>query len=543
MEKTNNIVCPFCQKEFQLATAITNQIENELKGGFQKQLENQKKEIEDKMSQEYEKLLAQENLKLREFDAELKKKQEEIEALYEKEKDILQKEKLFEERKRELEKQLENQKKEIENKMSQEYEELLAQERQKLREAATQKAKREFDIELKEKQEEIEEAYKKIETLREKEKDVLQKEKLLEESKREFEKQLENQKKEIENKVSQEYEELLAQERQKLREAATQKAKREFDVELKEKQEEIEEAYKKIEALREKEKEVKQKERLLEESKHDLEIKFEERLTNEIRIAYADAHEKLNLEFDLKIKEKEKIIEDLNKQMKEGQRKAEQGSVKLQGEILELELEELLKMYFPDDEILPVASGERGGDIIHRVKLPTGKLAGTILWETKRTKNWYSTWIQKLKDDQRDIKAEIAVIASEVIPSDIKNFGIQNEIWITELRFALGLASVLRENLKSIALMRIANSGKDDKAEMLFNYLTGTQFKQRVESILESYAEMSDDIIKEKKFMEKSWAKKEKQVERFIKNISGMCGDLQGIGANLPEMKLLDIVE
>jgi len=404
VNKTNNIVCPFCKKEFQLTDVITAQIENELKSDFQEQLE---------------KLQAEKN-----------------EAL-------------------------ENQKKEIEKKLLQKYEE--------------------------------------------------------------------------------QYEKQLEEETARLKESVNKKAKKEFDSELKEKQEEIEEAYKRIESYKEKEKQLLQKERKFEDDKHDMEIQYQEKLTSEVKNAYLSAQEKLNLEYDLKLKEKEKIIEDLNKQMKEGQRKAEQGSMKLQGEILELEMEELLKEYFPNDDIQPVAPGKKGADIIQTVRLQSGKIAGSILWETKRTKNWQSTWIQKLKDDQRDCKAEIAVIASEVVPQEIKNFGIENGVWITELKFALGLSTVLRENLKNSAAIRFANEGKDDKAEMIFNYLTGTQFKQRVESILEAYVEMSNDIETEKRVMERSWAKREKQIERFVKNISGMCGDLQGIGANLPDIKLLEM--
>ena len=356
---------------------------------------------------------------------------------------------------------------------------------------------------------------------------------------------LESQKADLEKKLMQKYEEKfekqLEEESQKLRESANKRAKKEFDAELREKEEEMAETVKKLEAYKEKEKQLLQKERALEESKHELEIGFHKKLTEEVKIAHTKAQERANEEYDLRLKEKEKIIDDLNKQMKEGQRKAEQGSMKLQGEILELELEELLLEYFPSDEIKPIAPGKKGGDIVQTVKLPSGKTAGTILWETKRTKNWSTGWIQKLKDDQRSISADLAVIASEVIPSDIKNFGIENGVWITDIKYALGLSTVLRENLINAAMIRIANSGKDDKAEMIFNYLTGTQFKQRVESILEAYIEMRNDIETEKRFMEKSWAKKEKQIERFTRNISGMCGDLQGIGANIPEIKLLEM--
>jgi hypothetical protein len=272
-------------------------------------------------------------------------------------------------------------------------------------------------------------------------------------------------------------------------------------------------------------------------------VEFNEKLNKEVKKVYSEAQSKVEEEYKLKLLEKDKLINYLNRQMKEGQKKAEQGSMQLQGEVLEMEIEDLLIKYFPEDSIDPVSVGKKGGDIIQTVKFPSGKIAGKILWELKRTKNWSTSWIVKLKEDQRQIHAEVSVIASEVLPSDINNFGLLEGVWITEIKYVLGLATALRENLKSTALIKTANEGKSDKAEMVFIYLTGTQFKQRVESILEAYVEMQNDLETEKRLLEKSWSKREKQIERFMRNISGMYGDLQGVGATLPNVKLLEIPE
>ena len=351
-------------------------------------------------------------------------------------------------------------------------------------------------------------------------------------------------KQQLEKKLSDKYEKMYEQqyeaETAKLRESITKKIKTDLELELKEKDEALENTSKKLETYRKKEIEILAKERQLEEEKHSMELAYQTKLNSEVKRAYAQAEEKKNEEFELKIREKEKIIDDLNKQMKEGQRKAEQGSMKLQGEILELEIEDLLVKYFPEDEIQPVAPGKKGADILQIVKTGSGKNAGVILWETKRTKNWQAAWIQKLKEDQRREKAELAVIASEVLPANIHNFGLDNGIWISDIKYALGLACALREHLKSVAAVKAANTGKENKAEMVYDYLTGTQFKQRVESVLEAYIEMKGDIEDEKRLIEKSWAKREKQIERFVKNISGMYGDLQGLGAALQNIKLLE---
>jgi len=42
--------------------------------------------------------------------------------------------------------------------------------------------------------------------------------------------------------------------------------------------------------------------------------------------------------------------------------------------------------------------------------------------------------------------------------------------------------------------------------------------------------------------MEKIWAKREKQIEKVVKNTSRMYGSLQGIvGSTLPELKTLEL--
>lgn len=349
--------------------------------------------------------------------------------------------------------------------------------------------------------------------------------------------------KELEKSITEKIEKQYEIDYKKIKADAVKKAKKELSEELADKDEEIADINNKLQSYKQKEKNLLKKERELEEAKHTMTVEFNEKLNKEVKKVYSEAQSKVEEEYKLKLLEKDKLINDLNRQMKEGQKKAEQGSMQLQGEVLEMEIEDLLIKYFPEDSIDPVSVGKKGGDIIQTVKFPSGKIAGKILWELKRTKNWSTSWIVKLKEDQRQIHAEVSVIASEVLPSDINNFGLLEGVWITEIKYVLGLATALRENLKSTALIKTANEGKSDKAEMVFNYLTGTQFKQRVESILEAYVEMQNDLETEKRLLEKSWSKREKQIERFMRNISGMYGDLQGVGATLPNVKLLEIPE
>lgn len=220
-------------------------------------------------------------------------------------------------------------------------------------------------------------------------------------------------------------------------------------------------------------------------------------------------------EFEEKEKEAAELKEALernNAKLAEAQKaQAEQGSQQLQGEVQELEVEALLREKFPLDVIEPVAKGEHGGDALHRVTGPAGQTCGTIIWETKRTKNWSDGWLTKLRDDQRAAKAEIAVMMSQALPKGVEAFDIVDGVWVTHPRTALPLAMTLRNTLIELASARQAIEGQQTKTEMIYHYLTGPRFKQRVEAIVEAFSSMQEDLAKERKQIIKQWAKREEQ--------------------------------
>lgn len=222
-------------------------------------------------------------------------------------------------------------------------------------------------------------------------------------------------------------------------------------------------------------------------------------------------------------------------------RKAEQGSQQLQGEVQELELEALLRAKFPQDTIEPVPKGEHGGDVLHRVVGPLGKVCGTILWESKRTKNWSDSWLVKLREDQRAAKAEIAVIMSHALPKDVESFDLIDHVWVAHPRVAIPIAVTLRQSLLELAMARKASEGQQTKMEMVYQYLMGPRFRQRVQAIVEAFSSMQEDLDREKKAITKQWAKRGEQIERVMQATVGMYGDLQGIaGKTLQEIKGLE---
>lgn len=283
------------------------------------------------------------------------------------------------------------------------------------------------------------------------------------------------------------------------------------------------------------------KQRELDDAKRELELTVEKRIQEGLAATRDQARKEVEEQQKLKVAEKEQTILAMQKQIEELKRRAEQGSQQLQGEVQELALENLLRTKFPFDAIEPVPKGEFGGDALQRVVSPGGQACGTILWESKRTKNWSDGWLAKLREDQRTAKAEIAVLVTQVLPKGVESFDVIDGVWVTSPRTAMPVAVVLRQSLMEIAMARQASEGQQTKTEMVYQYLTGPRFRHRVEAIVEAFSSMQEDLDKERKAIMKQWAKREEQIERVMGATVGMYGDLQGIaGKSLQEIEGLD---
>ena len=252
----------------------------------------------------------------------------------------------------------------------------------------------------------------------------------------------------------------------------------------------------------------------------------------------ADEKQRLNLAA------KEKTITDLQKALEDAQRKAAQGSQQLQGEILELDLEEVLASAFRDDTINPVAKGVNGADISHTVRSQSGIECGVILWEIKRTKNWTDGWIPKLKTDLRSAKANVPVIISEILPKTVDgDMGQVDGVWVVKPKLAIILANLLRKSLLDVGRERASAQNKGDKADALYGFVTSHEFAQQIESMVETYQAMNTQVTKERVAYERLWAQREKQAQSLLLNTATIVGSMQGyIGqASMPKIKGLEL--
>lgn len=356
---------------------------------------------------------------------------------------------------------------------------------------------------------------------------------------------LDNQKASLEETVAQR----LVTERERIAGEEAQKAKRLAAVELATKAQEVGELQtllaardQKLAEAQKAQAELLRKERALDDAKREMELTVQKGITEGLESARLKAKLETEEAMKLKVSEKDQIIASMQNKIEELKRKAEQGSQQLQGEVLELELENLLRARFPLDGIEPVPKGEFGGDLLQRVTGASGSTCGAILWEMKRTKNWTDGWIAKLREDQRRAKAEFAVIVSTALPKGVQTFDLVDGVWVADFRCAVPIAIVLRQLLSDVATARLVGEGQQSKMELVYDYLTGPRFRQRVEAIVEKFDEMQSDLDKERKAMTKLWAKRQVQIEGVLAATAGMYGDLQGIaGKALKEIGALEL--
>jgi len=244
----------------------------------------------------------------------------------------------------------------------------------------------------------------------------------------------------------------------------------------------------------------------------------------------------------LKLSEKEKVIEQLNEQLKEAQRKAEQGSSQLKGEVQELAIEEWLSVNFPLDTIEEIKKGARGADCLQIVNTRTRQNCGTIYYESKRTKGFQPGWIEKFKNDIREKGADIGVLVTESMPGDMERMGLKDGIWVCTFEEFRGLCVVLRDSVVKLNNAVSTRENKGDKMGMIYDYLTGNEFRLQVEAIVEGFTQMQTDLESEKRAINSIWKKREKQIEKVLLNTTYMYSSVKGIaGSAIQPVPLLEL--
>lgn len=328
-------------------------------------------------------------------------------------------------------------------------------------------------------------------------------------------------------------------------EAAEERAREDARLEMSDLAAQVKATGDRLKAAQAQELDLRRQQREVEESKRTLELELSRkldaersRIKEEVGAQAAEEHRLQKDEWSKQRSDMERLIEDLR-------RKAEQGSQQGQGESFELSVESALKSAFPTDEVVPVEKGVSGADIALKVRL-RGQAVGTIIFELKRTKSFSPGWLPKLRDDQRAAKADLAVLISTVLPDDVRHVGQVDGVWVASTSAFLGLTQALRASLVEIAQAKAAQEGRKEKAEEVFDYIHGVEFRGRVQALVEAFVSMKDGIEAERRAFEKIWSRRDKEVLRAMTAAAGMYGDLRGLGAPLqaiPQLALGEEVE
>jgi hypothetical protein len=330
-------------------------------------------------------------------------------------------------------------------------------------------------------------------------------------------------------------------EREKLKAGAQREAEERFLTEVRALKEQSESHQTKLREAQQAELDLRRKNRELEEAKAAMDLEISRKLDEE-RQKISDQARQQGVESErLKTADKDNLIRGLQDQISALQQRAGQGSMQLQGETLELELEKDLRTAFPFDEIIEIKKGQRGADILQRVRTNSGSDCGSILWEAKRAKSWSGDWPEKLKEDQREAKADLAVILTTCPPDGLRGIGLRDGVWVVEHGFGTALAVALRQGIIATAAQRVQQANRADKMSALYDHLCSVEFRQHIEALVESFIGLRQQLDAEKRAFARQWNEREQQIEKAINHIAMVYGGVQGIAGRqaIPEIPSL----
>ncbi|GAA7294709.1 DUF2130 domain-containing protein [Helicobacter pylori] len=334
----------------------------------------------------------------------------------------------------------------------------------------------------------------------------------------------------------------LQDERTKIIEEARKNAFLEQQKGLELLQKELDEKSKQVQELHQKEAEIERLKRENNEAESRLKAENEKKLNEKLDLEREKIEKALHEKNELKFKQQEEQLEMLRNELKNAQRKAELSSQQLQGEVQELAIEEFLRQKFPLDSIEEIKKGQRGGDCIQVVHTREFQNCGKIYYESKRTKEFQKAWVEKLKSDMREIGADVGVIVSETLPKEMERMGLFEGVWVCSFEEFKGLSAVLREGVIQVGLAKKSQENKGDKMDLLYHYLTSSEFSMQVNAIIEGFEQLRADLESEKRAMARIWKSREKQMEKVFEGTINMYGSIKGIAGNaIGQVKALEL--
>lgn len=357
--------------------------------------------------------------------------------------------------------------------------------------------------------------------------------------------ELENREKTLnaqEEKINESVQEQVKAREQQLRESLKQEIAEENAAKIQSLEKENNELRKTENTLKQEQAENIKLQRQIDSFEADKQLAIEQAITASSKEAEAKTTERINTQVELKLQEKDKQLSDLQREITKWKQKAEQGSTQLQGEVQELAVEDLLSRSFDRDTVSEVPKGIKGADCILEVRTPHNTVAGKILFESKRTKSFNKAWLSKLRDDQRDSDADVAVLVTQTLPEEIRTAGILEGVWVTSFDFLIPVVQSLRFGIEREYRTRAAQQNSSEKSQMLYRYLTNNEFRMELQAVIESFLSLKEGIDKERRAYEKIWKEREKNLQRAFSGLGSIYGSIKGFaGASLPKIPSLEL--
>ncbi len=348
--------------------------------------------------------------------------------------------------------------------------------------------------------------------------------------------------KELEKATEERVEAQLKTERKTLEEALKKKIEQEQSERIEMLNKELAQKSEQVKELNRAQAQIEQLKRSIDEVEEKARLDAEKRLSEQLRIERDKIKKSLTEQSEMKLKEKENQLEQLKHQLEEAKRKAEQGSQQMQGEVQELAIEEWLTAHFPFDTIEEIKKGARGADCLQIVNTREMQNCGTIYYESKRTKDFQKSWIEKFKADIREKGADIGVLVTEALPKDLERMGMVDGVWICTYEEFKALSSVLREQVVRLAHAINSQENRSDKMGLLYSYLTSNEFRMQIEAIVEGFTQMQNDLDAEKRAMARIWKQREKQISKVLESTTALYGSIRGIAGNaIGHVKALEL--
>ncbi|MDG7000535.1 MAG: DUF2130 domain-containing protein [Nitrososphaerota archaeon] len=347
--------------------------------------------------------------------------------------------------------------------------------------------------------------------------------------------------KDLESEFDERLESELQKKSQELKKRAQIEAEENLRVDIKDQETQLDELRGKLHDAQDKELELRKQARKMEEEKEEWDLQHERELDEEKKKLRLTIENEMKGEHELVKKEYEETIRGMTEKIEELNQKAQQGSQQLQGEAQEIVVEDMLKEAFPMDVIEPVPKGKQGADALHFVRTPAGRGCGLIIWESKRTKSWSNDWVRKLKEDQREAKADVAVLVTQALPDGVRNFQPYEGIVVTDFAHFLPLCALLRIQLEAISRTAQSNIGRAEKESLVYNFVLSTEFRQGVQAVAESIISAHQTVGQERAALTRIWKKRESELQKALLSLAAVYGQMQGFADSLPSIPVLEL--